>query len=245
MQLLPVLDLKDGHVVRGVAGRRDEYRPVTSSLTRSTLPAEVARALHDRFGFAEFYLADLNAIGGAPPAWRAIEALHAEGYRLWVDRGIRTVADATAIAGMSVASVVVGLETIESPESLDATCSALGPTRVVFSLDLKGGEPLGDLARWGEPTAWVVAQRALAAGVSRMLVLDLARVGVGSGVGTEDLCRKLRDAWPNLELTAGGGVRSADDVRRLDQCGVNYVLVASALHDGRISPQDLAALQSA
>ena len=28
MEVIPVLDLKGGLVVRGVAGRRDEYRPV-------------------------------------------------------------------------------------------------------------------------------------------------------------------------------------------------------------------------
>ena len=79
-----------------------------------------------------------------------------------------------------------------------------------------------------------IAAKALESGVRRLIVLDLADVGVGAGVGTGDLCRRLKNAYPHLQLTAGGGVRNIDDVRRLESCGVDYVLVASALHDGRI-----------
>ena len=44
-RLIPVLDLMNGKVVRAVGGRRDEYRPVVSTLTPSTEPVEVAMAL--------------------------------------------------------------------------------------------------------------------------------------------------------------------------------------------------------
>jgi phosphoribosylformimino-5-aminoimidazole carboxamide ribotide isomerase len=72
-------------------------------------------------------------------------------------------------------------------------------------------------------------------GVRRMIVLDLARVGVGEGVGTEDLCRQMRAADQNLEIIAGGGVRGRDDLKRLADAGCDAALVASALHDGRIA----------
>ena len=37
----------------------------------------------------------------------------------------------------------------------------------------------------------------------------------------------------------GGGVRGVDDLRRLKACGVRAALVASALHDGALTPADL------
>jgi phosphoribosylformimino-5-aminoimidazole carboxamide ribotide isomerase len=55
------------------------------------------------------------------------------------------------------------------------------------------------------------------------------------GLGTLDLCRRLRAARPSLELISGGGVRSHDDLRLLSSAGCDWVLVASALHDGRLS----------
>jgi hypothetical protein len=44
MRILPVLDLMNGVVVRGVGGRRSEYRPVASRLAVSADPADVAAA---------------------------------------------------------------------------------------------------------------------------------------------------------------------------------------------------------
>jgi len=72
-----------------------------------------------------------------------------------------------------------------------------------------------------------------------MIVLDLAAVGMNQGPATEELCRRLRREYPDLELTTGGGVRGPDDLRRLKDCGVNVVLVASALHDGRLKKEDV------
>ena len=42
MQIIPVLDLLGGQVVRGVGGRREAYRPVRSVLTTSSEPRQVA-----------------------------------------------------------------------------------------------------------------------------------------------------------------------------------------------------------
>ena len=47
-----------------------------------------------------------------------------------------------------------------------------------------------------------------------------------------------------MEVFAGGGVRDLADLGRLRQCGVAGVLVASALHDGRLRPEQLQALQA-
>ena len=68
------------------------------------------------------------------------------------------------------------------------------------------------------------------------MVLDLAQVGAGTGTGTEELCRHLAQAYPDAHLAAGGGIGGMDGLRRLEACGVQTVLIASALHDGRIEP---------
>jgi phosphoribosylformimino-5-aminoimidazole carboxamide ribotide isomerase len=239
MRILPVLDLMHGQIVRGIAGRRDEYRPIVSTLTKSARPVDVARALHARFGFTEFYLADLDAIGGAPPAQAIFALLHKEGFCLWVDAGLRTASDARAVATTDVAKVIAGLETISEPDTLRGMVRAIGSDRMVFSLDMKDGQPLCDPARWRTTDALEIADRAVGEGISQLVLLDLARVGVGSGVGTEEICHQLRCRYPALQITAGGGVRGADDVRNLCKHGVDTVLVASALHDGRLTPEQV------
>ena len=238
MRIVPVLDLKDGVVVRGVGGRRDEYRPVVSRLTASASPPAVARAFGEHLGLSELYLADLDAIRGERPATELYAELSGAGHRLWVDAGIRDLPMAQTVAASGAASVVVGLETVAGPQALAACCAELGE-RLVFSLDLKGGRPIGDPSLWQGVDPLTIAAQAIGLGVRRLLVLDLARVGERQGTGTEDLCRTLADQYPDLELAAGGGVRGLSDVHRLQACGVSAVLVASALHDGTISRSDL------
>ena len=243
MRLLPVLDVQGGRVVRGVGGRRQEYRPVVSRLTPSCLPVDVAEAFRRHFGLSETYLADLDAIGGAAPAQPLYAELQSRGFRLWVDAGLRTAAEAGPLAGAGVEGIVAGLETVAGPGVLAELCRHHGE-RVVFSLDLRDGVPLGDAAAWEGADAWSIAARAVAAGVRRLLVLDLARVGGGGGTGTEELCARLAGGYPGVEVIAGGGVRDLADLERLGRCGVAGVLVASALHDGRLRPEQVRALQA-
>jgi phosphoribosylformimino-5-aminoimidazole carboxamide ribotide isomerase len=237
MRVVAVLDLQDGQVVRGVGGRRQDYRPIVSRLTSGASPVDVARGLRDHLGLQELYLADLDAISGARPALETISALQHEGFQLWVDVGLRKAADAHCLIQAGVATVVAGLETLSGPDELAALAAELG-NRLVFSLDLRNGKPLGDRWRW-ESDAWSIARQALAQGVRRLLVLDLARVGLGAGIGTEELCARLAAVHPGLDLSAGGGVRGRDELERLQTAGVSVALVASALHDGRLTRADL------
>jgi phosphoribosylformimino-5-aminoimidazole carboxamide ribotide isomerase len=243
MRVIAVLDLMGGHIVRGVAGRRHEYRPIISRLSPSSLPIDVAKAIRDRFHLFDFYLADLDAIAGAAPAFPVYQALQKLGLHLWVDAGVRRPAEAAPLAAAGLDTIVLGLETVRGPETVATVCHEIGPERSLLSLDLKNGRPLGDLAGWQAPDSRVIADQAIAVGVQRLLVLDLARVGSGSGTGTESLCRDLASRYPGVEITAGGGIRSREDLVRLQACGVQSVLVASALHDEQFCEADWASLQ--
>jgi phosphoribosylformimino-5-aminoimidazole carboxamide ribotide isomerase len=238
MQILPVLDLMHGQVVRGVGGRRHEYRPIISPLINSADPLAVAQAFRDHFGLTLLYLADLDAIAGSPPSIALFGALQDHGFTFLVDAGLRTAQDARPLLDASVAGVVAGLETLTGPDALRDLVQILGPERLVFSLDLKDGQPLAAVA-WPDADCNAVARLAIAQGVRRILVLDLARVGQGGGTGTEGFCRELKRAWPDVEVLAGGGVRDRDDLARLRHASVDGVLIASALHDGRLRRADL------
>jgi phosphoribosylformimino-5-aminoimidazole carboxamide ribotide isomerase len=236
MRVLPVIDLMGEQVVRGVAGRRREYRPIVSRLCRSSHPLDVARAFRTNFGLSDLYLADLDAIAGAAPAFSAYADLRRDGFRLWIDAGVREIERVRGLAAVGTEQIIVGLETA-GPAVLAQACREFAE-RIVFSLDLKEGAPLGDSAAWATADAERIAEKAVEMGVRRLIVLDLAKVGVAAGTGTDALCVRLTAAHRHLEVIAGGGVRGPEDLRRLRKCGVGTVLVASALHDGRLTRND-------
>ena len=247
MRVIPVIDLKGGQVVRGVGGRRDEYRPIESRLCDNADPETVAQAFAT-LGFREAYIADLDAIEKKVPGTFFVEKVPGTflGWRLMVDAGIGSAGDAGRLSGIAVggrglAGIVAGLESLESPETLADICRVVEPERLIFSLDLKAGRPLTTAPAWQGLKPIDIAQIALRIGVRRMIVLDLARVGMDGGVGTEPLCRQLRCLSPQLEIIAGGGVRSAADLDSLARAGCDAALVASALHDGRLNAADCVA----
>jgi phosphoribosylformimino-5-aminoimidazole carboxamide ribotide isomerase len=239
MRILPVLDLLGGEVVRGIGGRRHDYRPIVSRLTRSTNALDVAQAIRRHFGLSSLYLADLDAIAGTPPAWTVYDQLHDAGFRLCVDAGLQDSDSAANLAARGVEEIVFGLETLRDPEELRRACERFG-SGVVFSLDLRDGEPLGNRPAWHNGDAASILEQAVAAGARRLIALDLARVGSGAGIGTETLCERVIHSFPDVELIAGGGVCGIEDLRRLHALGVDGVLMASALHDGGIQREQLA-----
>lgn len=244
VRIIPVIDLMGGVVVRGVGGRRSEYRPIKSRICLSAEPTAVARALVEQFGLSELYIADLNAIDGAEPAWDEYERIASCGVRLLVDAGIADVRRAADLSSFRtedqpIAGVIAGLESASSPRLLKELATTVGPDRLIFSLDLKCGQPLTSAMAWRGMTPGAIADTAIDAGVRRLIVLDLADVGVGGGVGTLELCRDVRSAHPDCELIAGGGVRGPEDIERMAAAGCNAALVASALHDGRFAPADV------
>ena len=46
MQVIPVLDIKNRLVVRGIAGERQKYQPIQRKLVESSKPQDVARAMN-------------------------------------------------------------------------------------------------------------------------------------------------------------------------------------------------------
>jgi phosphoribosylformimino-5-aminoimidazole carboxamide ribotide isomerase len=243
MQVLPVLDIMNGQVVHGVGGNRDTYRPIVSKLTHAADPLTVARKFREVFALTELYVADLDAIGGSNPAYKLYTALLREGFALWIDAGLEPNLEVPdELARLGVQTIVAGLESLAGPEQLEELIERHGAGRIVFSLDAKGGKPLGKTNAWRRADLAAIAHEAVARGVERLLVLDLAAVGENNGLATANFCQELRSRYPDLEISTGGGVRGIDDLRALRQRGVDKVLVASALHDGRLTAAELAAV---
>jgi len=239
MRTIPVIDILNSTVVRGVAGQRDQYRPVESCLTESAEPLAVANAFRETFGLSTLYVADLDAILQADPNFEIYRTLRDDGFDLMIDAGLRSAFDAEATLMAGATQVVAGLETWPSLATLEMLLRKMGQERVIFSLDLKAGQSIRKLNDVLSDDPAEIGCAAIEAGVRELIVLDLASVGVGSGPTTLEICQSLRDFAPKLKLITGGGVRSADDLQTLRKAGVDGVLVASSLHDGSLTPQDV------
>jgi phosphoribosylformimino-5-aminoimidazole carboxamide ribotide isomerase len=230
-----VLDLIVGRAVWARWGLRASYAPVQSVLIRETGDAvALARAYRGTLGYDECYVADLDAIMGRAPQQALLRRIAAVGSRLLVDMGVSSVEQAGAALAAGADRIVVGLETLASFRDLGAIVQAHGRERVVFSVDLRAGQPIAlpESLHRREPLA--IVEEAVLAGVAAVIILDLARVGSEAGVDVA-LGAEIRRAHPGLELLVGGGVGSKRDLAAAAAAGYDGALVASALHQGHLS----------
>ena len=240
-----MLDLKDGRAVHAVAGRRAHYQPVRSILHPSSDPLALAGALRDTLGLDSLYLADLDAIAGSTPEVALYENLISTGLRLIVDAGLRDVRSARRLLGLdrTATAIVAGLETLDGPRALAEILAEVGADQTVFSLDLFDGCPrIAEASGWKSQNPLELALEAIDQGARRLLLLDLARVGTGRGLGTLSLTAALRARHPEVQISAGGGIAGVSEVLRLKHAGASAALVGSAFHDGRIGRRELASL---
>jgi phosphoribosylformimino-5-aminoimidazole carboxamide ribotide isomerase len=230
MQVIPVLDLKGGLVVHARMGLRSEYRPIDTPLSPSSRPIEVARGLLSIYPFTVFYIADLDAIEHRGDNNAALSELREAFPDLvfWVDNGVADLGSARRWLDADLGCLVVGSETQTSSELIGHFQQ---DKRVVLSLDFRGDAFAGPAALLGDADAWP----------ADIIVMTLARVGSADGPDMARLAA-IKAKGPSKRVYAAGGVRGADDLVALAQAGISGALVATCLHNGRLTGEQIARL---
>lgn len=228
MHIIPVIDIRNGVVVRAVAGDRQNYRPLVSPLAATPTPRDVAQGLLAFHPFDTLYIADLDAIEARGDNRAAIVALaHSlPQTRFWIDAGASTAKDAASFLAPDNVDIVVGSESLASAQDV----ASFNPARSILSLDFRGESFLGPEQLLTAPALWP----------ARVIAMTLAHIGMNAGPDEARLAA-IR-ATGARALYAAGGVRGEADLLRLKERGVFGALVASALHDGALSTEAIARL---
>ena len=225
MKIIPVVDLLAGVVVHANRGERDLYRPVVTVLCTDPSPTAVIDALLKLHPFNTFYIADLDALIGRGNQYQLIRQL-AQRYPLvtfWVDQGGAqsqlecTTKNCLSVFGSESMNKSYRSALIEQQE------------RVILSLDFSAGELIGPQTLLTETDSWP----------ETVILMNLSRVGAHQGPDLEQLAWFISHS-PGRKFVAAGGVRGGEDLAQLESVGAKAVLIATALHEGRITPQQLA-----
>lgn len=244
MKIVPAIDLKSGAVVRAVGGRRDEYRPIRSTLAADATPDAIGAALIE-IGLRQAYVADLDALEKVrEPNWDSLDWLLDCGLELWLDVGISSAQEAERLvvfaeARPAINGLIGALESLPDRRLLEQCLTRFGHKRLIFSLDLRGGQPVTAAAEWRDLSPLEIVEDVVGIGVRRLVVLDVTSVGGDQGCPTADLCHSIVERFSDVEVATGGGIRGPDDLQSLRQIGCSAALVSTALHDGRIGRDDL------
>jgi phosphoribosylformimino-5-aminoimidazole carboxamide ribotide isomerase len=237
LKVIPVIDVLNGKAVHAVKGKRKKYKPLESVISSSYDPKDVAKAF-DNIGFRELYIADLDAITKGQLNFSLLKNIANEtSLKIMVDAGITELKMAERIFDAGVHKIIIGTETLLNIGFVAEAIDAFGSKNVVVSIDLMGRKIIGriKLDKIREPLDLIFEFQNM--GVSQIIILDLAKVGSAGGLNLSF----LQGIFENVEarVLVGGGVRDLGDLKRLRDLRVFGVLVASALHSGKILPAEL------
>lgn len=228
----PAIDLQQGQVVRLKQG----------DLSRKTVfgddPAAVARRWL-KAGAAWLHIVNLDgAFGEADDANReALLAILGTGAQVQLGGGLRSLEIITAVLNLGVQRAVIGTAAIENPELVHQSVVNFGSEHIAVGVDVRGSRVY--IRGWDDDSgvdAFALVNELHKDGVETIVVTDISRDGVGTGVNV-DLTQRMVEAT-GMRVIASGGVDSLDDIRRVRQAGLPGVIVGRALYDGKFSLEE-------
>jgi phosphoribosylformimino-5-aminoimidazole carboxamide ribotide isomerase len=224
--VVPAVDVLDGRAVRL---ERGDYGRVTAEAGDPV--ALVASAARLSPAFVHVVALGAARDGGVPRELARAAVAAAAPVPVQLGGGVRSVADAVALAKAGVARVVIGTAAF-GPIPLAEFVAALGD-RLVVAVDVAAGSVrtagwLGD----SHLTLGEALAHCREAGVAQVVCTSISRDGTLAGPDLS-LIREARAAFDG-ELLAAGGVRSRDDLRALRDAGADGAVVGRAWLEGRL-----------
>jgi HisA/HisF family protein len=231
MEIIPVLDVAHGQAVRAMSGARQSYRPIVTPLSASSDPAAVAKGFASLHPFAKIYVADLDGIEGRGRNVHLVPSLSRVLPRaeIWIDAGTSSPGAARAVLAAPVTTLVIGSESLESVADLRDIIAEAPAGRTVLSLDFRGDEFMGPAALLDDVSLWP----------QHVIVMTLGRIGGTEGPDVSRIGDIAKRGGGGRRVYAAGGIRDRNDLDAVRGAGASGALIASALHDQKITARDL------
>ncbi len=231
MDVIPAIDLRDGKCVRLLQGRYDRQ------ITYNDDPVEQARQFHAD-GARWLHLVDLDgAKAGRPVNTQSIAAIADLGlFQVEVGGGIRDEASIRELLGMGVARVIIGTKAVSDFEWFGEMARQF-KGRLVLGLDARGASVATH--GWLEDSSQTMLEFAAEADrlpLAAIIYTDISKDGMLTGPNIERT--KALVETVKAPVIASGGVKEADDIRRLKPIGVAGVIAGRSLYEGTLTLKD-------
>jgi phosphoribosylformimino-5-aminoimidazole carboxamide ribotide isomerase len=231
MDVIPAIDLRGGKCVRLIQGQYDRQ------ITYKDDPVEQAKEFAAD-GAERLHVVDLDgARAGRPMNTKTIAAIAAlDLLTIEVGGGIRSEAAIRELLHMGVTRVIIGSKAV-SDFAWFGEMARKFKGRLVLGLDAR--ESSVAIHGWLEDSCQTVldfAARADKLPLAAIIYTDISKDGMLTGPNieaTQALARAVK-----TPVIASGGVKDADDIRKLKPIGVAGVIVGRSLYEGTLTLKD-------
>lgn len=234
MRIIPAIDIIDGKCVRltqGDYGKAKIYREN---------PVEVAKEFEDA-DLEYLHLVDLDgAKKGKVVNWRVIERImSATALKVDFGGGVKSLEEVEALLDLGIDQINIGSLAVKEPNMFINCLQKFGSENFILSTDVKHEQT--QVRGWTEETGIVIYDligKFEKEGLEYITCTDIDADGMLQGPNF-GLYKKLRKRFPELKITASGGISSISDLHELSYIKMYGVIVGKAIYENKIKLSEL------
>lgn len=234
IQIIPSIAINDGKVIRLEQGDFSKEKVYDQT------PIDLAKSFEDH-GIEVVHLVDLDgARRGQPVNYHILEAI--AGYtNLKVDftGGIHTDGDISKAYEYGASYITAASVAVSRKELFASWIISYGREKITLGADALNEKI--SVRGWTKQTDLDIFEHIdyfYSRGLKYVKTTDISKDGVLAGPGY-DLYKKMMDTFPDICILASGGVRSIEDIERLNDMGVFAVIFGKAYYEGNIKLKEL------
>lgn len=234
IDIIPAIDIIDGQLVRLKQGDYNEKTVYSQN------PLEIAKQFED-VGIKRLHVVDLDGAKAKHIVnYKTLETL-ATKTNLVIDfgGGIKSDEDVKIAFDSGASYITGGSIAVNRPQLFLSWLEKYGSDKIILGADLKDGRIA--TTGWTESSdaKWQsFIQSYVSRGVRRVISTDISKDGMMVGPNIM-LYSDMMEQFPELHVTASGGVSCISDIKQLDEAGVPAVIVGKAIYEGHITLNDL------
>ena len=233
IEIIPAIDVIDGKCVRlsqGDFGRKLEYGD----------PLDMALKFEDH-GLKRLHLVDLDGAREKRVVNHRVLEQIASRTGLVIDAGggLRSDEDLRIVFESGARMITGGSVAVKDRLLFLSWLEKHGPERIILGADFMEG--LIAVSGWEENTSIDLMdflEDFSKDGVKMAICTDIALDGMLEGPSLQTY-RKIREELESLYLIASGGISQMEDIEKLDEAGLEGVIVGKAIYENRIPLKEL------
>lgn len=239
MIVFPAIDLIGGKCVRLTEGKFDTLKEYSAD------PIDIAKKYEDA-GLSHLHLVDLDGARNKKVSqYKILEAISSK-TKLNIDfgGGIQSEEDIKIVFESGAAQANVGSLAITRPEMFTHWLEIYGVEKIILASDVK--DKMIAAHAWkdiSKTTIFQLIDRFIPVGLKYVTCTDISKDGMLQGVN-QDLYKELIDTYPDLFITASGGVHNMDDLFTLKKINCKGVIIGKAIYENKISLSELYEIQN-
>lgn len=235
MLKIPAIDIIDGQVVRLSKGQYD------SVIKYDLSPLEQA-IIYDELGFEWLHVVDLSGSKDGKINTKQIitDIKNQTNLKLEFGGGIRSKHDVMILNDLGVDGIIIGSLSVTDNKEFESIFDDIDPNKIIIASDIldykiriKGWTEDSDVHLYDH------IKYCGGLGIDNYLCTDIAVDGMLTGPNI-NLYKEIINKFPDIKLTASGGVSSIEDVIYLSSLPIRGVVIGKAIYENKIDIKELA-----